>query len=80
MKGDAGEVEAPAGKPLIATLTVPLNPFSATVDTVKLEPELPGSAVIAAGDTLMPKSGALTVNATVAECASAPDVPLTTTL
>ena len=76
VNGDAGELDAPAGKPPIETSTEPLNPFNLAVDTLKLELELPGAAVIAGGDTPMLKSGVGSmVKAKPAECASVPDVP-----
>lgn len=56
LKGDAGLVVAPAGKPEIATVTVPVNPFALVVDTVNFELELPACVVIVAGDTLIAKS------------------------
>ncbi len=46
----------PAGKPEIAIVTASVNPFLAVVETVKVALELPASAVIVAGDTLMSKS------------------------
>jgi hypothetical protein len=56
LNGDAGEVVAPAGKPLIAMPTDPLNPFCPEAETVKVKPEPPGAVVIVAGDTPMVKS------------------------
>lgn len=70
-------MDARAGKPLIAMLTEPVNPFCAAVETVKLELELPGSAVIFAGDTPMLKSGAAIVNVSGAEWVNEPEVPVT---
>ena len=56
VKGRAGDVVAPAGKPEMATVTESEKPFSAAVETVKAELELPATAVIVPGETLMVKS------------------------
>jgi hypothetical protein len=56
LNGDEGEVDAPAGRPVITRFTKPLNPFCPAADTVKLAPELPAAVAIVAGDKPMVKS------------------------
>jgi hypothetical protein len=76
----AGFAVTPAGRPLIATATVPVNEFSAAALTLTCEPAAPGVRVSDAGDTVSAKSGAGAgaemVAATVAEWLSIPDVPV----
>ena len=68
-------MEAPAGRPPIATDTAPLNPFCPATDTVKLEPELPGAAVMLVGEMPMLKSAEeLIVNVIGAEWLSEPEL------
>jgi hypothetical protein len=82
VKGDAGEVVTPAGNPESATVTEPVNPFCAVVDTAKVELELPALAVIAEGIKAMLKSDAVEfiVRDKFAECVSALDFPVAVTL
>jgi hypothetical protein len=76
----AGLAVTPAGRPLIATETVPVNEFSAVAVTLTWEPAAPGVSVSDAGDTASVKSGggagAEMVAATVTEWLSIPDVPV----
>ena len=77
MNGEAGEVIVPAGKPESVTATEPANPFSALIEAVKFELDIPAFTAIAAGDSAMLKAGAVpTVNASGAECVKDPDVPV----
>ena len=74
MKGEPGEMVAPAGKPLIVTFTEPLKPFWPTATTVKLEFELPGAAVSMVGEIARLKSArGLIVKASGAECEIEPE-------
>lgn len=78
LNGVVGEVVAPAGNPVRPTDTASANPFRPAIETVKLQLEVPGSAVIAAAERLMLKSRAsLTVKGRLAVCVKAPDVPPT---
>jgi hypothetical protein len=76
VKGEAGDVVAPAGNPASVTATEPANPPWAVTDTVK-ELEAPAFTVSAAGESTMLKSGrGSTVRGRLAECVSPAKVPL----
>lgn len=76
--GVVGEVVTPAGNPVRPTDTASVNPFRPAIETVKLQLEVPGPAVIAVAERLMLKSSApVTVKGRFAVCVKAPDVPPT---
>ena len=79
LTGKAGDVVTPAGNPESERVAELVKPFRPVIDTAKLVPELPATAVIAAGDRPMLKSCAAeaTVSDSGAECVVAPEVPLT---
>ena len=78
MNGNGGEVEAPGGSPLIATLRGPVNPFCPVAETSKVALVVPGAAVSMVGDTAILKSGVgLMVSVSEAECDKVPEVPVT---
>jgi hypothetical protein len=54
---DAGVAVTPAGTPPAATVTVPLNEFTAAAETVTCEPDPPTWIVTVAGDADNEKSG-----------------------
>jgi len=72
----AGLAVTPAGNPVIATATVPLNPFTALAVTLTGTPAAPPTTVRDVGDSVSAKSGggAEIVAATVELCVSAPEV------
>lgn len=73
----AGLAVTPAGSPVMATATEPLNEFSDDARTLTLRPVAPPTMVNEVGDTLKVKSGAaVTAPAMVAECVSALEVPV----
>ncbi len=80
----AGFAVTPVGSPLMATETVPLKEFIAVARTLTGEPVAPATIVSDVGETVSEKSGgggaAETVNATVAEWLSFPDVPVSVTV
>lgn len=79
MKGEAGEVLAPLGKPEIATETKPLKPFTAVIDVLNVEGADPAFIVSDGGETAMLKSGLeVTVRVRDAECDICPEVPVAT--
>ena len=53
----AGFAVTPAGKPVIATITVPVNEFSAAAVTFTCKPAAPGVRVNVVGDADNVKSG-----------------------
>ena len=53
----AGFAVTPAGRPVIATVTVPVNEFSAAAVTLTCEPTAPGVRVNDVGDADNVKSG-----------------------
>ncbi len=69
---------APAGKPVAAKLTLPVNPLRAATVTVYVAVP-PGATDVVPGETLTLKSGATTLSVVVAECTSEPLVPVTET-
>jgi hypothetical protein len=78
---EAGLAVTPAGKPLTATLAVPLNPFSAVADNCTGCPAAPMVRPRDCGLTASEKSasaggGETTLIANEALCVSAPDVPV----
>lgn len=78
LKGEAGDVVAPAGNPESVTVTESANPFWPVIDTAKFASGPPALTVSAVGDDPMLKSGwGLTVRARLAEWVSAADAPLT---
>ena len=80
VNGEAGEDVVPPGNPESVTDTEPVNPFTLPIAVLKVAVDDPVFAVIVVGDKAMLKSLLGTVNARAAECASAPDVPFTSTL
>jgi hypothetical protein len=69
---------APAGNPLRPTDTESANPFRLAIETVKLQLEVPGPAVIAVAERLMLKScETVTVKGRLAMCVKTPDEPPT---
>jgi hypothetical protein len=66
----AGFAVTPAGRPVIATATVPVNEFSAAAVTLTCEPADPGVRVNVVGDTDSVKSGGGTGAETVAVMAA----------
>jgi len=56
LNGAEGDVVAPLGNPESVMVTGLANPFWPTTETVNVEVELSGSAVMVAGDSVMPKS------------------------
>lgn len=56
LNGAEGDVVAPSGNPESAMVTGLANPFWPTTETVNFELELPASAAIAAGDSIILKS------------------------
>ena len=75
-----GATVTPAGSPDTDTLTVPLNPFSAVAVTAVPCPSAPAVNVKLIGLIANVKSAtaaAVTFNVNVAECTSAPEVPVT---
>jgi hypothetical protein len=76
VNGEAGDVVAPAGSPETVIVIESLNPFWLVVYTAKVELEPPPLTVIAAGDSVRPKScSERTVKARFAECVRPADVP-----
>jgi hypothetical protein len=67
----AGFAVTPLGSPVIATVTVPLKPFTAVARTLTGEPVAPAVMVNDVAETVSEKSGgggaAVTVSMTVAE-------------
>lgn len=77
----AGFAVTPDGRPLIATVTAPVNEFSAAAVRLTCEPPAPAIRVSVAGDALSVKSDrGATVTATPAEWLNAPDVPVKVTV
>jgi hypothetical protein len=74
----AGFAVTPAGSPVIATATVPVNELIAPAVTLTKEPAAPPTIVNDVGDNISEKSDGDTeiVIATVAEWLSAPEVPV----
>jgi uncharacterized protein YodC (DUF2158 family) len=68
----------PAGSPVIATATVPLNPLTGFTVTLTGAPDVPAMRVCEAGDTVSVKSGgdAEMVTATVIVWVRAPELPV----
>jgi hypothetical protein len=79
---DVGFAVTPAGKPLSATPTVPLKPFSALADNCTGCPAAPIVTLKDCGLTASEKSaaGATTVSASEALCVRLPDVPVNVTV
>jgi hypothetical protein len=76
-----GFAVTPAGNPLNATVTVPVNPFAATASTLTGFPVAPAWIDRVAGVAVSEKfAAAVTVNATVAVCVKAPEVPVKVTV
>jgi len=67
---------APVGKPFTPRLTVPVKPFRALIDAVKVA-LFPGATVCALGAAVTPKSGPGTTSVTIVECDRLPSVPVT---
>jgi hypothetical protein len=81
LKGEAGEVVVPAGKPDSVTATEPLNPFVPVIVVVKFEFDIPAFAVIASGDNAMLNAGAVpTVSVRVLEWANDPELAVAVTV
>jgi hypothetical protein len=81
LKGEAGDVVIPAGKPESVTATEPLNPFAPVIVAVKFEFEIPAFAVIAAGDRAMLNVGTVpTVSVSALECDKDPELPVAVTV
>jgi hypothetical protein len=78
LNGETGDVVDPAGRPERVTITESAKPFWPVIDMAKAELEPPALAVTVEGSAAMLKSvEGSTVNARLAECRSAPDVPVT---
>ena len=72
-----GFAVTPAGRPLIATATVPVNELMAVDEMLTWEPTAPGVSVRAVGDMVRLKSGGgATVSVTIVVRVSIPDVPV----
>jgi hypothetical protein len=70
----------PAGRPESVTDTEPENPFSAVIEAVKFEFDIPAFTAMATGDRAILNAGTvLTVSASGAECVKDPDVPVAVT-
>jgi hypothetical protein len=54
---EAGFAVTPAGRPVIATFTVPVKPFTAVALTLIVEPAVPAVRLRVEGETAMVKSG-----------------------
>ena len=54
---DAGLAVTPVGRPVIATFTVPVKPFTAVVLTLIVEPAAPAVRLSVDGDRARAKSG-----------------------
>lgn len=54
---EAGFAVTPAGRPAMATFTVPVKPFTAVALTLSVEPAAPAVRLSEAGDTANVKSG-----------------------
>ena len=54
---DAGFAVTPAGRPAMATFTVPVKPFTAVALTLSAEPAAPAVRLRAEGETAKVKSG-----------------------
>ncbi len=74
---EEGLAVTPAGRPVIATETVPEKELAAVARTCTGAPVPPGVKLSDVGDRVSEKSGGCeTVRATVAVCVSVPDEPV----
>jgi hypothetical protein len=74
----AGFAVTPVGRPVIATITVPLKAFKGFIVTLRGEPDVPAMMVCDVGDMVSVKSGGgrVMVSITVAVWVRAPELPV----